>query len=415
MATPGPSCDLTVLGAGVVGMATAWAAARRGLSVEIVDRAQGPAMGASFANGAQLSYAYTDAMAGPSLWKQIPGLLAGSDPAFRLRLAGNPRIWPWGLSLLTNATGARMRRNTLRTLALAKASQQSMQDLLDKHPIDFHHQVAGKLHLYFSDAALRAGAAMVELKRQHGVKQHLLDPREAIDIEPALSQVAGLRGAVHSPQEEVGDPWRFAAGLLDTMCGRYPVQTRFGFHTASVQRDGQDWLLHSREGEAARARRLIVCTGVDSAALLRPLGIRLPLMAIKGYSLTAPCGPGAPLASITDTARKLVFCRLGDHIRIAGMADINDWDPAVDPRRFDRFLALARESLPEAADYTRIHGRWAGLRPSTANSVPIIANAREGLTCNVGHGMLGWTLAMGSGERAVALAMGEHDVRPWPG
>ena len=256
---------------------------------------------------------------------------------------------------------------------------------------------------------------MVELKRQHGVKQHLLDAREAIDIEPALTQVAGLRGAVHSPQEEVGDPWRFAAGLLDTMCGRYPVQTRFGFHTASVQRDGQDWLLHSREGEAARARRLIVCTGVDSAALLRPLGIRLPLMAIKGYSLTAPCGPGAPLASITDTARKLVFCRLGDHIRIAGMADINDWDPAVDPRRFDRFLALARESLPEAADYTQIHGRWAGLRPSTANSVPIIANAREGLTCNVGHGMLGWTLAMGSGERAVALAMGEHDVRPWPG
>lgn len=396
----------------MVGMATAWAAARRGLSVEIVDRAHGPALGASFANGAQLSYAYTDAMAGPGLWKQIPGLLAGSDPAFRLRLAGNPRIWPWGLSLLTNATGARMRRNTLRALALAKVSQQRMRELLDRHPIDFRHHMAGKLHLYFSDAALRAGAAMIELKRPHGVEQQLLDPREAVDIEPALAQVAGLHGAVHSPQEEVGDPWRFAVGLLDILCGGYPVQTRFGFDTASIRRDGRGWLLRSREGDAARARRLIVCTGVDSAALLRPLGVRLPLMAIKGCSLTAPCGPRAPLASITDTARKLVFCRLGDHIRVAGMADINDWDPAIDPGRFEQFLALARESLPEAADYTAIHGQWAGLRPSTPDSVPIIADAGEGLTCNVGHGMLGWTLAMGSGEQAVALAMGEHDVRP---
>ncbi|MGY0561079.1 FAD-dependent oxidoreductase [Luteimonas sp. A277] len=409
-----PTCDVTVLGAGVVGMATAWAAARRGLSVEIVDRASGPAQGASFANGAQLSYAYTDAMAGPSLWKQIPGLLTGSDPAFRLRLTGNPSIWRWGVSLLANATSRQLRRNTLRTLHLAQASQKAMQSLLELHPFDFQHRVAGKLHLYFSDAALQAGAAMLELKRPYGVKQQLLAPREAVAIEPALAQVPGIRGVVYSPEEAVGDPWRFSAGLLDTMCGRYPVQTRFGFDIESIERRGPHWMLHSRDGDVAHARRLIVCTGVESVALLRQLGIRAPLMSIKGYSLTAPCGPLAPTASITDTARKLVFCRLGNNMRIAGMADINDWDPAVSNARFEQFLALARQSLPEAADYSRILDRWAGLRPSTPDSVPIIANVREGLTCNIGHGMFGWTLAMGSAERAVALALGEDGAGAWP-
>lgn len=413
---PAP-CDVTVVGAGVVGVATAWAVARRGLSVQLVDRAEGPALGASHANGAQLSYAYTDAMAGPALWKQIPGLLAGSDPAFRLRLGARPAIWRWGLALLGNASGARMRRNTLQTLALARASQQAMQALLKRHPIAFQHQVAGKLHLYFSDAALRAGTKMVELKRPHGVEQTLLDANAVRDVEPALTRVDGIRGAVYSPDEAVGDPWRFCTGLLDTLRAGYAIHTRFGFDLAKIRRRGAHWQLASRDGEVIQARKVILCAGIDSAALLRPLGIRLPLMAIKGYSFTAPCGPRAPSVSITDTARKIVFCRLGDRLRVAGMADINDWDPAVDPARFDRMLELARQSLPEAADYTRIQHRWAGLRPSTPTSVPIIANAREGLTCNVGHGMLGWTLAMGSAERAVALALGEDPTGApsWPG
>ena len=403
--------DVTVVGAGVVGVATAWAAARRGLSVELVDRAEGPAQEASHANGGQLSYAYTDAMAGPALWKQLPGILGGRDPAFQLRLAGRPAIWPWGLSLLANATATRMRRNTLRTLAMAQASERAMQGLLERHPIEFTHRTAGKLHLYFSDASLRAGARMVELKRPHGVEQRTLDPGEAVGIEPALAQVSGIRGAVYSPGEAVGDPWLFSTGLLETLCAHYPVRTRFGFEVRSLRRQGGRWQLDSREGDTCHARQLIVCTGVESASLLRPLGIRLPLMAIKGYSLTAPPGPRAPATSITDTARKLVFCRLGDQVRIAGMADINNWDPSVDPARFDQFLALARQSLPEAADYSRIHSRWAGLRPSTPDSVPIIANLGEGLTCNVGHGMLGWTLAMGSAEQALQAALAEDPPR----
>ena len=126
------------------------------------------------------------------------------------------------------------------------------------------------------------------------------------------------------------------------------------------------------------------------------------------------CGPQAPATSITDTARKIVFCRLGDRLRIAGLADINDWGPGVDAARFAQLVELARQSLPEAADYSCIQDPWAGLRPTTPTSVPIIARAGAGLTCNVGHGMLGWTLAMGSAELAVAMALGEDGAGPWP-
>ena len=149
----------------------------------------------------------------------------------------------------------------------------------------------------------------------------------------------------------------------------------------------------------------MICAGIDAAALLRPLGVRVPLMAIKGYSFTAPCGANAPHVSITDTSRKLVFCRLGERMRVAGLADLNHWDPRPAPERMEQLIAMARASMPEAVDYERIESRWAGLRPVTPWSSPEIRNVAEGLACNLGHGMLGWTLAMGSGERAVALAM----------
>ncbi len=392
--------DVAVVGAGVVGLATAWALARRGVRVLLLDRADGPALGASFANGAQLSYAYTDAMAGPALWRQLPGMLAGSDAAFRVRTSLDPHFWGWGLALLRNATAARLQRNTLATLALALESKAEMDALLVRHPLDFQHRVAGKLHVYYDAAALPKAQAMIETKRPFGLRQKLLSPAEAIAVESALAGARGMAGAVHSPDEEAGDPWRFCNGLLDILQRQYGVQTRFGFDLQQMRRDGTHWRVQAASGDSACVAKIAVCTGIDSHALLRRLGLASPLMAIKGYSFTAPCGANAPAASITDTARKLVFCRLGERIRVAGLADLNHWDPTPDPARMAQLVALARASLPEAADYDRIEHRWAGLRPATPASSPVIRLADDGLVLNIGHGMLGWTLAMGSGERA---------------
>lgn len=398
--------DVAVIGAGVVGVATAYALARRGRRVSLFDRAPGPALQTSFANGAQLSYAYTDAMAGPALWKQLPGMLAGRDRAFRTRVSADPDFWRWGLTFLRNATLPRLHENTLTTLKLALESRAAMAELLARHPIDFDHRVAGKLHVYYNAASLPAAQAMIERKRPFGVKQALLDADAAIALEPALAGARGIAGVVHSPEEEVGDPWRFSTGLLEVLQTHYGVEARFGFDLAKLQRDGASWHLESIDGDVVRSSQVVVCAGIASKSLLRPLGRRVPLMAVKGYSFTAPCGTNAPSASITDTARKLVFCRLGDRIRVAGLADLNHWDAAAVPARVADLVAMARESLPQAADYDRIENDWAGLRPMTPWSSPIIRHAGDGLVLNIGHGMLGWTLAMGSGERAANLLQG---------
>ena len=397
--------DVAVIGAGVIGLATAYALARRGRRVLLLDRAPGPALETSFANGAQLSYAYTDAMAGPALWKQLPGMLAGRDRAFRTRISADPDFWRWGLTFLRNATQPRLQENTLATLKLALESRAAMAELLARHPIDFDHRVAGKLHVYYNAASLPAARAMIERKRPFGVRQRLLDADQAIAIEPALAGARGIAGVVHSPEEEVGDPWRFSTGLLEVLRMHHDVDARFGVDLQHLRRDGAMWRLQSRNGDDISVPQVVVCAGIASKSLLRPLGVRMPLMAVKGYSFTAPCGDSAPSASITDTARKLVFCRLGDRIRVAGLADLNHWDAAPDRMRVADLVAMARESLPQAADYDRIESDWAGLRPMTPWSSPIIRRAGDGLVLNIGHGMLGWTLAMGSGERAAKLVL----------
>ncbi|MGY0799938.1 FAD-dependent oxidoreductase [Lysobacter sp. A286] len=393
--------DLTIVGAGVVGIATAYAAARRGLSVRIVDRASGPAMGASFANGAQLSYAYTESMASPSLWTKLPSIALGMDQALSMRWSLDPDFLRWGIAFLANATPEKFRANTLAVLDLAAQSRAAMDDLLQRHRIDFEHTTPGKMHLFRDAAALDAAAAMVAIKQKHGVEQSILSPQQAIDIEPALAGASGLVGVVHSPAEEAGDPQRFCVGLLALLVADYGVTACFDFDVAKLATTPEGVCLEARDGRRLRSRKLVSCAGVDAVALARDMGTRLPLLPVKGYSFTAAPGNLAPRVSITDIDRKLVFCRLGDKLRVAGLAEVGNRNAAVDPRRAEHLVAMARDSLPAAAAYDAIDSTWAGLRPMTPSSVPIIQRIQPNVVVNVGHGMLGWTLAMGAGERAL--------------
>ena len=329
----GRTVDVTVLGAGVVGVATAYAAARRGLSVRLVDRASGPALGTSFANGAQLSYVYTDALGSPALWKHLPQLLLGLDPVFRMHWLFDPDSLKWGLAFLRNTTASRFRENTLAVLELAMESKSAMDALLQRHRIEFSHSAPGKMHLYHDAGALRRAEAIAAIKQRHGVVQQVLSPREAAAVEPALEGVAGLVGVMHSPQEEVGDPHRFCVELLRVLRERYGVQACFETDIDDLVREPGAITLVTRAGRRLRSRQLVVCAGVESTRLAHRLGIRMPLMPMKGYSFTTRCGPHTPVTSITDTTRKLVFCRLGDQLRVPGWPNwvcaIPRWIPSA--------------------------------------------------------------------------------------
>lgn len=395
--------DAIIVGAGVIGVAIAEALSRQGLRVLVIDQRSAAGQGASFANGGQLSYSYTDALASPGLLKRLPAMLLGRDPAFRLRLRADPDYLRWCLAFLRNGSAGAFSRNSLAGLELALRSRELMAELLGRHPIEFAHQVPGKLLLHEDPAGFRAAAANAERKAGAGIDVRALTPAEAVAIEPALDgRSARLAGAIFSPGDAVGDAHLFCSRLLERLAGR-GVEARFGTEVTRIEAGDLPALLLA-SGERLQARQMLICAGPQAAGLLRTIGWRVPIQPVRGHSLTLPLGMAAPRVSITDVARKLVFCRLSDRLRIAGLADVGFDTDEVDPARLALLHREARKSLPQAADYGSPVGGWAGLRPVTPDSLPIVER-RGAITINVGHGGLGWTYALATAERAAGLAL----------
>lgn len=396
--------DVLVLGAGVVGVATAEELMRRGLSVTLVDRAAGPGEGASFANGAQLSYSYTDALSSPGLLKRLPGILAATDPAFRVARRFDPDYLRWCLAFFAQGRAGRFAVNSLAGLSLALRSRLLMEELLARTPIDIAHAIAGKLLLHEDAASFRAASAIADAKRKGGVKVRALLADGVVAVEPALAAIEHrLAGGIFAPGDAVGDPHLFCTRLVDVL-QKQGLQTRFGVAAKGIDPVPQP-AVRLETGERLAARHLVVAAGPQAADLLRPLGWRVPIMPVRGHSLTLPPGPSAPAISITDVSRKLVFCRLGSKIRIAGLADVGFASNAVDRKRLECLREAARDSLPLAADYADPGKSWAGLRPVTPDSLPIVER-RGAVTLNVGHGGLGWTYALATAERTAVLVVG---------
>jgi D-amino-acid dehydrogenase len=396
-----------VLGAGVVGVATAYALARRGVQVTIIDRADIAGSGASFANGAQLSYIYTDALASSALLKQLPMLALGRDSAFRLRPSLDPGQIAWLMRFIRNCTRQRYLENSLEGLQLGLESQLAMRALLENHNIEFGHQSPGKMLVYDDAAAFKSACEMVSVRQSHGATQEILTPKEAIHKEAALAERAGsFVGAVYSPQEELGDPHKFCNALLSQLVTGYGVQVRMATDVQSWKADKDMTVVLTKAGEAIACDQLVICAGMDAATLLKKHGLGSSLMPMKGYSFTAAPGPASPKMSITDISRKTVFCPLDGAIRVAGIAELGARSTKIDPHQLASLVSTAAGVLPLAADYAGTYQSWAGIRPMTANALPIIGKVAPRVTINIGHGMLGWTYAMGSAERAARL-MGE--------
>lgn len=398
--------EIIVVGAGVVGMATALTLADRGHRVTVVDSAPGPGRGTSFANGAQLSYAYTDALASPSIWAQIPAMLLGLDRALRFQLRLDPDFLRWSLAFLRNCGAGQFRRNTLAGLTLAAESRRALEALSARHGLDYGHSVAGKIHLYRTARSFAATGQMAALKQAGGAVQTLLDPDAAVALEPMLAPVRGeIVGALHTADEAVGDPHRFCTSAHEALL-RAGGSSMFGLTVDRVETGGSKPVIVTGEGSRVPADRIILSAGTGAPRLARRLGVHLPVQPMKGYSITTLPGPAAPTASITDVANRVVFARLGNRMRIAGLAELGKRDTRVDPKRLRALVDSARAALPQAADYDNIESSWAGLRPMTPDSLPITRTIAPGVIANTGHGGLGWTYAAGSAERVARIIEG---------
>lgn len=396
-----------VIGAGVVGVSSAYLLARAGHSITLIDAEMAPGRGASAANAGQLSWAYGDAMASPALLRHLPAIVAHRDPAFRVRLRLDADFLRWGLRFLANAPARRWWKNTSAILQLAEESRREMAMLLAETDLAFDYRVAGKLHLYPDAPSLAAARPTVERKRQMGLDQRMLSRAEAEVVEPALKTYQGeIAGAVYTPDDALGDAAAFCRQLTDLMVRRSAVSTAFGRRVVGFERHaGRLSAIRFADCEPLSVDAAVVTTG----PLIRTLTSALPearaIQPVAGYSLTAPWTQGAPRVSLTDVKRKLAFAAIGDRFRVAGLADIVAPGSGFAPDRFAILQETACAVLPDCFGQAEWALRWSGERPMTPASHPIIAPSRKirGVYVNAGHGMLGWTLALGSARRLAEM------------
>jgi D-amino-acid dehydrogenase len=393
-----------IIGGGIIGVTGAYALAREGWRVALVEAHDDVALGASLGNGRQLSYSHTNALAHPSILREIPKLVLGRDEAFRIRLRLDAHFLGWVLRFLGQCTSARSRANTLAGLALAEESRRALDVLQERHPIAFDRRPSGKFVLLRDQGAIAGARASIAAKRAGGLDQRLLTPEEAFAIEPALANsMEPIAAAIYSPGDESGDCRAFTSGLARVLVEEYGARIRCNTLARRLERRGRRSLVTLADGEELGADLVVVSCGYRSNALLAPLGLRLPIEPMKGYSFTAPLGNAAPLASVTDAARRIVFTHLGDRMLVAGIAELGRVDVALDTNRLASMIASARASLPEAAVYSEASEGWAGMRPMTPDSLPITRMLAPGIAANTGHGMLGWTMAMGSAGRLASV------------
>ncbi|MEQ9564005.1 MAG: D-amino acid dehydrogenase [Woeseiaceae bacterium] len=391
---------VVVLGAGVVGVATAHFLAKKGYEVVVVDRAESVASGASFANGGQLSYSFTDALARPGMPAKLPSLVFGADAAIRVRPPLDIEFLRWGMSFLGQCSASKFHDNTVAVLRLALQSGTLIRELVADVDIDFSYRAAGKLVLLRSASEMDAATKSVALKTASGCDVRLLSFDEACDIEPSLvSMRSGYSGAVYSPGDEVGDAALFSKGLAAYLKRERGVEFRLGCHVNGLQVKNERIAGVTCDGGEMPADAVVVCLGASSAGFLRKTGLRVPIVPLRGYSVTLPEGAKAPRVSISDTEHRVVFSAMNGMVRIAGFADFVGFDESGDARRTQQLLEVAKRIAPDAADYSSPDPQpWGGFRPMTANSRPIVGPTNtRGLYLNCGHGMLGWTLACATG------------------
>jgi D-amino-acid dehydrogenase len=403
-----------VLGAGVIGVSTAWFLREAGHDVVVVERRSAPALETSLANGGQISVSHAEPWANPAAPGKILRWLGRSDAPLLFRPRLDPLQWRWCAAFLRQCTAQAAAANIRRIVALALHSRGVLRQLRRELALEYDCAERGILHFYTDPEEFRASLAPAALMRQLGCNRVEMTPAQAIEIEPALAPIADrIVGADYCAEDESGDAHAFTVRLAQR-CRERGVEFRFDTTVASLRvEDGRTRGVELTGPSGARieegADAVIVCLGVSAARLLAPVGLKPLIYPGKGYSATLRVirRDAAPRVSLTDDEYKLVFSRFGDRLRVAGTAEIGASGLELDPVRCAALTRRVASLFPEACDYTQPE-YWAGLRPVTPSNVPYLGPTRiEGLYINAGHGTLGWTLAAGNGQLMARLLSGQ--------
>ena len=396
---------IVILGSGVIGTTAAYYLARDGHQVTVLERQAAPALETSYANAGEVSPGYSAPWAGPGVpLKAIHWLLMQHSPLV-IKPMLDWAMWRWGAQMLRNCTEARYRNNKARMVRLAEYSRDCLIALRADTGIRYDERMQGTLQLFRTQKQLDGTAKDIEILQQYGVPYQLLDRSGYLQYEPALARVQHkFVGALRLPGDETGDCFKFTQALAEIAKG-LGVQFRFGVKINRLVRAGQDGSAADITGVdtdagLVQADRYLLALGSYSPAMAKPLGLRLPVYPVKGFSLTVPITEtaAAPESTIMDESHKVAVTRLGNRIRVGGTAQLSGFDLALDPGRRRTLEFVVGDLFPAGGDVARAEF-WTGLRPMTPDGTPIIGPTPIGnLWLATGHGTLGWTMAAGTGR-----------------
>jgi D-amino-acid dehydrogenase len=399
-----------VLGSGVIGVSCAYFLARAGHEVEVVDRQDGPALETSFANAGEVSPGYSAPWAGPGVpVKAIKWMLMQHSPLVIWPLL-DPLMWRWGAMMLANCTAKAYALNKSRMVPIAEYSRDVLKALRAETGIAYDERAQGTLQLFRTRKQLDGIAGDVEVLRQYGVPFEVLDREGFCKVEPALKLTQHkFVGALRLPNDETGDCYVFTNRLAE-MAQALGVHFRFG---TTIQRlvaaGGELEAVHTSAGEL-KADQVVLALGSHSPTLLKPLGLRIPVYPVKGYSITVPISDAqyAPESTIMDETHKVAVTRLGNRIRVGGTAELAGYSLNLRQARRGTLEHVVTDLFPCGGDVKQA-SFWCGLRPMTPDGTPIVGPTPvKRLLLATGHGTLGWTMACGTGRVIADLVSGRE-------
>ncbi len=389
-----------VLGAGVVGVTTAYELARDGHEVTVVDRLAEAAAETSFANAGLVAPGHAYTWSSPKAPRILLRSLFDDGQALRFRPSLDPRLWSWSWKFLLNCTAEKARTNTKRKVRLCLYSQERLKGVIADTGVEYYGREGGLLYLYRKPESFARGAANTRILSEEGLDLRAIDPGEAARIDPALESVKDkFAGAVYCPSDGSGDARVFTQNLARFCADNLGVKFMFDTSVDGFESKGDRITGVKTSRGVISADEYVLCLGVFAPDFARTLGVSLPIYPIKGYSVTMPLDGSNNPPSIggVDEDNLVAYARFGDRLRVTATAEFAGYDKSNRPEDFKHMLSAIRDIFPNGANYGAPQ-YWAGLRPMTPEGTPIFGRGGRysNMVFNVGHGHMGWTMSAGS-------------------